>query len=161
MTCALTALLISPISWDHHWVWLAPALALLIDAGHRASRAWYALAAATWAVFAAWPDFWSAQTGLLQGGLTGYAPATAWAHGDNPAYAEYHWHGPQLQAPRATQCRSANVAAVAALGRLVCPVCRVRPRCARGHNVETPHYMELSHVPRVLYLQVVQNFQDH
>jgi alpha-1,2-mannosyltransferase len=47
MTCALTALLISPISWDHHWVWLAPGLALLIDAGHRASGAWYALAAAT------------------------------------------------------------------------------------------------------------------
>ena len=98
MTCALTALLISPISWDHHWVWLAPGLALLIDAGRRASRAWYALAAATWAVFAAWPDFWSAKAGLLQGGLTGYAPATAWAYGDNPAYAEYHWHGPQLLA---------------------------------------------------------------
>jgi alpha-1,2-mannosyltransferase len=98
MTCALTALLISPISWDHHWVWLAPGLALLIDAGDRASRAWYALAAATWAVFAAWPDFWSAKAGLLQGGLIGYAPATAWAYGDNPAYAEYRWHGPQLLA---------------------------------------------------------------
>jgi alpha-1,2-mannosyltransferase len=114
MTCALTALLISPISWDHHWIWLAPGLALLIDAGHRAGqragqraghraghragRAWYALAAATWAVFAAWPDFWSAKAGLLQGGLIGYAPATAWAYGDNPAYAEYHWHGLQLLA---------------------------------------------------------------
>jgi hypothetical protein len=21
VTCALTALLISPVSWDHHWVW--------------------------------------------------------------------------------------------------------------------------------------------
>jgi alpha-1,2-mannosyltransferase len=106
MTCALTALLISPISWDHHWVWLAPGLALLVDAGHRAGqraghwagRAWYVLAAATWAVFAAWPDFWSAKAGLLQGGLIGYAPATAWAYGDNPAYAEYHWHGMQLVA---------------------------------------------------------------
>jgi alpha-1,2-mannosyltransferase len=77
---------------------LAPGLALLMDAGHRASRAWYALAAATWAVFAAWPDFWSAKAGLLQGGLIGYAPATAWAYGDNPAYAEYHWHGAQLLA---------------------------------------------------------------
>jgi hypothetical protein len=98
MTCALTALLISPISWDHHWVWLAPGLALLIDAGHRAGRAWYALAAATWAAFAAWPDFWSARVGLLQGGLIGYAPATAWAYGDNPAYAEYHWDGLRLLA---------------------------------------------------------------
>src|SRR5215471_580846 len=25
LTCALTALLISPISWDHHWVWIVPA----------------------------------------------------------------------------------------------------------------------------------------
>ena len=115
MACALTALLVSPVSWDHHWVWLAPGLALLIDAGHRAGRAprapwpatlravrggraWYALAAATWAIFAAWPDFWSAKAGLLQGGLIGYAPASAWAYGDNPAYAEYHWHGPQLLA---------------------------------------------------------------
>jgi len=103
MTCALTALLVSPISWDHHWVWLAPGLALLIDTGRRARRAlaaaaWSALAAATWAVFAAWPDFWSARAGVLQGGLIGYAPASAWAHGDNPAYAEYHWHGLQLLA---------------------------------------------------------------
>jgi alpha-1,2-mannosyltransferase len=115
MACALTALLVSPVSWDHHWVWLTPGLALLIDAGHRAGRAprspwpsplsavrggraWYALAAATWAIFAAWPDFWSAKAGLLQGGLIGYAPASAWAYGDNPAYAEYHWHGPQLLA---------------------------------------------------------------
>jgi alpha-1,2-mannosyltransferase len=143
IACALTALLVSPISWDHHWVWLAPGLALLIDAGRRApghqprhagssppstaspaaypptpppparppapscppparltatGAAWYALAAATWALFASWPDFWSAKAGLLQGGLIGYAPASAWAHGDNPAYAEYHWHGLQLLA---------------------------------------------------------------
>jgi alpha-1,2-mannosyltransferase len=111
MACALTALLVSPVSWDHHWVWLAPGLALLIDTGHRAGRSprsslsavrggrtWYALAAATWAIFAAWPDLWSAKAGLLQGGLIGYAPASAWAYGDNPAYAEYHWHGPQLLA---------------------------------------------------------------
>ena len=35
---------------------------------------------------------------MLQGGLIGYAPASAWPYGDNPAYAEYHWHGPQLLA---------------------------------------------------------------
>ncbi len=29
LTCALTGLLVSPISWDHHWVWLALALVLL------------------------------------------------------------------------------------------------------------------------------------
>ncbi len=114
MACALTALLVSPISWDHHWVWIAPGLALLVDAGRRAGRlsgtqpskawarevsaAWYALAAVLWVIFAAWPDFWSVKAGLLQGGLIGYAPASAWAHGDNPAYAEYHWHGLELLA---------------------------------------------------------------
>ena len=50
------------------------------------------------AVFAAWPDFWSATAGLLRGGLINYAPASSFAHGDNPAYAEYHWHGLQLAA---------------------------------------------------------------
>ena len=102
MAAALTALLVSPISWDHHWVWIAPGLALIIDAGVRAGHAtrarvaWYALAAAVLLVFAAWPDFWSAKAGLLQGGLINYAPASSFAHGDNPRYSEYHWHGLQL-----------------------------------------------------------------
>ena len=33
ITCALTGLLVSPVSWDHHWVWIAPVLVLL--AGRR------------------------------------------------------------------------------------------------------------------------------
>jgi alpha-1,2-mannosyltransferase len=102
LTGALTALLISPISWDHHWVWVAPGLALAAGAARRASGArrgaWLALAAALWAVFAAWPDFWSARAAVLGGGLIGYAPGSAWAYGDNPAYREYHWHGLQLLA---------------------------------------------------------------
>jgi alpha-1,2-mannosyltransferase len=28
-------LLVSPISWAHHWVWVLPALVLLLRAGHR------------------------------------------------------------------------------------------------------------------------------
>jgi alpha-1,2-mannosyltransferase len=103
MAAALTALLVSPISWDHHWVWIAPGLALMIDAGVRARAAawraaWYLLAAVVLAVFGAWPDFWSRRAGLLQGGLINYAPSSSFAHGDNPAYAEYHWHGLQLLA---------------------------------------------------------------
>jgi alpha-1,2-mannosyltransferase len=31
LVCALTGLLISPISWAHHWVWAAPALVVAID----------------------------------------------------------------------------------------------------------------------------------
>src|SRR5262249_38915463 len=30
-----TGLLVSPISWAHHWVWILPALVLLIRGGHR------------------------------------------------------------------------------------------------------------------------------
>jgi alpha-1,2-mannosyltransferase len=104
MAAALTALLVSPISWDHHWVWIAPGLALIVDAAVRAGRAgqtalraaWYALAAVVLLLFAAWPDFWKASAGLLQGGLINYAPAQGFPSGDNPAYKEYHWHGLQL-----------------------------------------------------------------
>jgi alpha-1,2-mannosyltransferase len=35
ITTALTALLISPISWSEHWVWLVPVLILLADAARR------------------------------------------------------------------------------------------------------------------------------
>ncbi len=37
-TCAVTGLLISPISWSHHWVWIAPVLVLAADAAVRAAR---------------------------------------------------------------------------------------------------------------------------
>jgi alpha-1,2-mannosyltransferase len=107
MAAALTALLVSPISWDHHWVWIAPGLALIVDAAVRAGRAgqtwlraaWYALAAVVLLLFAAWPDLlWNAKAGLLQGGLINYAPAAGFPSGDSPAYKEYHWHGLQLLA---------------------------------------------------------------
>jgi len=103
MACALTALLVSPISWDHHWVWIAPGLAVIIDAGVRAATSaaracWLMLAALVLVVYGGWPDFWSRTTGLLQGGLIAYAPGSSFAHGDNPAYPEYHWHGLRLLA---------------------------------------------------------------
>jgi alpha-1,2-mannosyltransferase len=37
LAAALTGLLISPISWDHHWVWIAPGA---LVAAHYAVRAW-------------------------------------------------------------------------------------------------------------------------
>jgi alpha-1,2-mannosyltransferase len=37
LTCALTGLLISPISWAHHWVWIAPAIAVAIELAVRSS----------------------------------------------------------------------------------------------------------------------------
>ena len=104
MVCALTALLVSPISWDHHWVWVAPGLAVLVDAAFRAygsgSRwacaAWAVTAAAVVVAFGAWPRWWpGGDTGLLQGGLIWYAPLSQFSSGDNPHYVEYHWHGLQ------------------------------------------------------------------
>jgi alpha-1,2-mannosyltransferase len=100
--CGLTALLVSPISWDHHWVWVVPGLAVLIDAAVRARSwmrvAWLAGAAVIVVTFGAWPRLWSGDTTLLQGGLIWYAPLTAFGTGDDPKYVEYHWHGLQLVA---------------------------------------------------------------
>jgi alpha-1,2-mannosyltransferase len=36
LICALTGLMISPVSWSHHWVWVAPALVLAADTVVRA-----------------------------------------------------------------------------------------------------------------------------
>jgi alpha-1,2-mannosyltransferase len=100
MTCALTALLISPISWDHHWVWVVPGLIAGVDAALRAGgplrAAGLAAAAVVVVAFGAWPRVWEAGTTLLQGGLIWYAPLTAFGAGDNPGYVEYHWRGLQL-----------------------------------------------------------------
>jgi len=103
VVCALTGLLISPISWDHHWVWIAPGLAVLLDAAvrgrTRAGRvAWSGAAAAVVVAFVAWPGPNHHLVDLLHGGLFWYAPGTLFGSGDNPAFAEYHWHGRQLLA---------------------------------------------------------------
>lgn len=47
LVTALTALLVSPISWSHHWVWCVPLLAVLVAEGRSA------MAVAVAAVFAA------------------------------------------------------------------------------------------------------------
>ncbi|MFF1484451.1 glycosyltransferase 87 family protein [Streptomyces sp. NPDC058319] len=36
---AFTALLVSPISWSHHWVWCVPLVAVLLAEGHRGAAA--------------------------------------------------------------------------------------------------------------------------
>ena len=48
--CAVTGLLVSPISWTHHWVWAVPVLVWLITVAWRRRSAAWALAAATAAV---------------------------------------------------------------------------------------------------------------
>ena len=115
LAAALTGLLVSPISWDHHWVWVAPAVAVT---GHYALRAWRsartsadkwrarwlaALAAGMIVVYAAWPDaIWENERHLGK-----FSLGFLWAQqntnpklfsefGDRPYYVEYHWHGFQL-----------------------------------------------------------------
>jgi alpha-1,2-mannosyltransferase len=91
LTCALTGLLVSPISWDHHWVWIVPVLVLFADAAVRARgarrRAWAALAVAVAAVYAAWPAHWTGPSALVPRGLLGFFI------GPHPDHEKYHLHG--------------------------------------------------------------------
>ncbi|MEU6590951.1 glycosyltransferase 87 family protein [Streptomyces sp. NPDC046881] len=50
--CAVTALLISPVSWTHHWVWCVPLVLLLWTRGHRAA------AMGTSLVFCSYAPWW-------------------------------------------------------------------------------------------------------
>lgn len=102
VTCALTGLLVSPISWDHHWVWLAPACAVLTDAvirtGRPASWAGWTLLAALALAFGAWPSVWDSGAALVPWGLIWYAPGTPATAAGGRWHPEYHWHGMQLVA---------------------------------------------------------------
>jgi alpha-1,2-mannosyltransferase len=131
LACALTGLLVSPLSWDHHWVWVAPGIALLAHLGASAARglvraAWWAAAACLFLVFACWPQFWNlGQSGLTPAGLGWYAPGTYFATGSKPWYHEFHWHGLQLLAGN-----SAVLAGLVCLAALVAAavLCRTRER---------------------------------
>lgn len=107
LTCALTGLLASPVSWDHHWVWVVPAVTVLVVCGIRARSAlrWAYLAGAALLVglFGAWPGFLWGQPVDLGGFSEGLiwippntSPGTSAQLGDRPWYPEYHWHGSQL-----------------------------------------------------------------
>lgn len=53
------ALLVSPTSWSHHWVWVAPALLVAAaTAWQQRSRAWAAVTLASAAVFVSAPHQW-------------------------------------------------------------------------------------------------------
>lgn len=117
LTAALVGLLDSPISWDHHWVWVVPGMMV---AAHYAVRAWRdgrrrgafgcaALVAGMLLVFAPWPgSLWSVHTtgpGNFTHGLIWAAPNTAVTkyvkYGDQPWFLEYHWSGLQVLAGNA------------------------------------------------------------
>jgi alpha-1,2-mannosyltransferase len=107
LTAALVGLLDSPISWDHHWVWVAPGMMV---AGHYAFRAWQAgrRRAAYWCsglivalllIFAPWPgNLWGVHNtgaGNFTQGLIWDGPFTKVTiyvlRGDLPWFKEYHW----------------------------------------------------------------------
>jgi alpha-1,2-mannosyltransferase len=109
VTCALTALLVSPISWDHHWVWIVPGAAILACYGlqARAAMRWACLtgAALITALFGAWPGVLWGQPVDLGAFSEGFIwvppntpPGTFARLGDRPSYAEYHWTGWQVVA---------------------------------------------------------------
>jgi len=108
LACALTGLLVSPVSWDHFWVWIVPgtvAAAVYAVRARRAAARWAAagLAAGIALVFGAWPtSLWGeyhAVGGFSKGLIwapPNTNPGTYFRLGDRPGYAEYHWHGLQL-----------------------------------------------------------------
>ena len=117
LTTALIGLLDSPISWDHHWVWVVPGMMVAV---HYAVRAWQAgrrrgafgcaaIAAGMLLVFAPWPgSLWSVHTlgpGNFTHGLIWAAqntPVTKYVQfGDQPWFREYHWNGLQVFAGNA------------------------------------------------------------
>jgi alpha-1,2-mannosyltransferase len=97
MTVALMGLLCSPISWDHHWVWIAPFLAIPVAyafrGGYRA--AWITVTGLLVIAFLGWPRLWNAGhgDGLI---YPPFVPVSGDTYGDEPWYHEYHWHGIQL-----------------------------------------------------------------
>jgi alpha-1,2-mannosyltransferase len=94
VTCGVAGVLISPISWDNHWVWIVPLLAILVDAAVRASGAarwgFVTLAAAMSALFADWPGHWTGRHALVPHGLVGFFT------GRHPKSEIFHLHGSQL-----------------------------------------------------------------
>ena len=96
LACALTGLLVSPLSWDHHWVWVALGMGYLahlaVQARGPARTAWWLGAAALLFVYGCWPQFWAAGPALTPAGWVWYGPTQYFKYGDNPAYHEYHWN---------------------------------------------------------------------
>jgi alpha-1,2-mannosyltransferase len=146
LACALTGLLVSPLSWDHHWVWVVPGMVL---ASHLAVRtrgwarmAWWAVVALLLFVFGAWPQFWDHTMGLTPAGWVWYGPTQYFAYGDNPAYHEYHWNGLQIVAGN-----SFVLAGLVALAGLAVAAIRLREPAVRGFAGAPQRVREALHRP--------------
>ena len=111
LATALVGLLDSPVSWDHHWVWVVPGMMAAAyyasraqQAGRRSAARWCAaLAGVLLLIFAPWPGgLWSVPItgpGDFTNGLIWAGPNSRVTQytlfGDNPGFLEYHWRGLQ------------------------------------------------------------------
>src|SRR5216683_5784041 len=102
VACAITGLLVSPVSWDHHWVWIVPALVAVLAAARRHSAALggrppntprgsflaWAGAIALTGVFLTYPVTANRAAPVMPEGLIWTVPAGG--------IHEFRWHGAQL-----------------------------------------------------------------
>lgn len=91
--CAGVTLLVSPISWQHHWVWTVPALVLLADwSWRRRNRvlavATYVGAIAAWPMRLDWYGYWDSSFPLEPYGLVWLGP--------HEGGREFHWNAWQF-----------------------------------------------------------------
>jgi alpha-1,2-mannosyltransferase len=146
LMAALTGLLISPVSWDHHWVWIVPGA---IVAAHYAVQAWRRgarrtaaacalLAVAVVAWFGAWPTRWF---GVRPPNLGEDSLGLLWIpkntqpywyqwYGDKAWFPEYHWHGLALI--------TGNAFVLAGLGvfGMLLAISLLRPAARKDHDDE-------------------------
>jgi alpha-1,2-mannosyltransferase len=145
LMAALTGLLVSPISWDHHWVWIAPGA---VVAAHYAVRAWrQGVKQAAWAYaivavgLVAWFGAWPARLFTSKLNLGNDSLGLIWIpkntnpyyydwYGDQRWFPEYHWHGLQLIAG------NAYVLAGLALFGMLLAISLLLPRGTKEHHDE-------------------------
>ncbi len=142
LMAALTGMLVSPISWDHHWVWIAPGA---LVAAHYAVRAWRSGAAKAAAVLTvatvAWFGAWPARLFTAKLHLGNDSLGLLWIpkntnpvyydwYGDRPWFPEYHWHGLALIAG------NAYVLAGLALFGVLAVISVLIPRASKEHDDE-------------------------
>jgi alpha-1,2-mannosyltransferase len=146
LMAALTGLLVSPISWDHHWIWIVPGA---VVAAHYAVQAWRrgakriattcgiaAVAIAAW--FGAWPtslfrvkppNLGNDSLGLLWIPKNTEPYFYQW-YGDQRWFPEYHWHGLALITG------NAFVLAGLAMFAVLLAVSLLLPRATKEHTDE-------------------------
>jgi alpha-1,2-mannosyltransferase len=116
LMAALTGLLVSPVSWDHHWVWIAPGALVAAHYAVQAVRRNAKKAALALGILAvaivAWFGAWPARLFTSRLNLSHDSLGLLWIprdtnpiyydwYGDRPWFTEYHWHGLALIAGNA------------------------------------------------------------